>query len=905
MKKSLLLSLAGVCFSVFGAPVFCPEVKEYKPGTGVSDVQGAPIYHEAQRQCEIAASEIPCGGKICKGFSDVSSPGIYIATAASPEGKQLIRSFEVDVPKKKQGYVIAVKDGRVAIVGFDPIGALYGAVTLRQMIEDGKIANAVVRDYPDILYRGSMSFGRGIGKLNRGERGVAGFKAGIDMLLRHKMNLISDYHGVTFASSKGVFARIAECNRYAEERGFYCNLYPHTALWTRENRPADVTPENWKCVADLRRWGDNYHCWADDEQTRAAAERYAELVKKMGINRPLLVIHPVDGGFLTDPEMWSRRCSKCRERWKDNERWKASVRQLEIWNEVLKKHFPEGLIGSCVYPYKIGLLRQPEDQRDDIFRQNVTDYWKNLSDGLDRNFFFSSWITSPVLLKPYRDLIGSRPLHFSDTYPQSAGIFSTYHRFAGNAYEADSENIFATRSTDIWGCWESMLLAAEHTWNKDAPGSEFYGIDTVYYDGLKDHIGPEVIMEKTLPRICHTFWGKELAPYMTKIMASGLTPKYIAKPGETVLFWDKVRRDSLYDPNVKGSSIFKNKLAPIIDSPELMLKQVEAAELVVKQLKEAEKHLTGTDRFKRKYFMYFAKYAPFWLAAARAQYNIRMAGKLLGAGKNKEAADFLSNADKELKADYDAAEQNWERLKNEPDTESAGKKIAWALDRKIMQKRLDDALESAKVVLEPRRIGRFIKIGITNGKSAKGTKEYFDGFSNVRATIIDGISIKELDKYDCIFCTSNSYEKDSFFRDIAAYVNQGGGGVFLEGPLCGHERFDTRTPFPNIVKTSPQRVDNFQRQLQRTDGKTGQSMYVDYFTLVPGPEGETLVKSLSGEPVIVRGKSGAGKVVFCGTFNIEAQRDGFFSAETKLFGINAEIAKEAVEYFTGLKLKEK
>ena len=146
-----------------------------------------------------------------------------------------------------------------------------------------------------------------------------------------------------------------------------------------------------------------------------------------------------------------------------------------------------------------------------------------------------------------------------------------------------------------------------------------------------------------------------------------------------------------------------------------------------------------------------------------------------------------------------------------------------------------------------------------------------------------------------------------YFDAVKAYVEKGGGGVFLEGPLCGNKRFDVKTPFPEIVKTSPEQVQNFTRRMKFPDGSDGETMYVDFFAINPGPDGEVRAYGPDGKKVMaVRGQAGLGKVFFCGTFNIGSLTgDSYDTKVCPLFGANAVFAREAIEYFTGVKLKER
>ena len=141
MRSKSTLTFGALIFSLllWAKPVFQPMVKEYRQQEGCISIKGLPIYYEDQRQCEIAAGEIPGAGKAVRNAGDISAQGIYIFTENSETGKALVRKSGMKVPQKKQGYSILVQNGRIIIIGHDPVGALYGAVTLRQMIEKGQV----------------------------------------------------------------------------------------------------------------------------------------------------------------------------------------------------------------------------------------------------------------------------------------------------------------------------------------------------------------------------------------------------------------------------------------------------------------------------------------------------------------------------------------------------------------------------------------------------------------------------------------------------------------------------------------------------------------------------------------------------------------------------------------------
>ena len=917
IKQLAMVLLAMIASGLGAAPVFQPVVKEYCPIPGAAEfaVKTLPVFHQDQRQCQIAALETFVGGeKKAWNGSVITAKGVYIAIADSAAGRRLSADFTLDVPARDQGYAIRAEDGRVAIVGHDPIGALYGAVTFAQMSRSGTVEPAVVRDWPDVPYRTFISLGRGLLKFGHGETDeasrLAAIKEGIDLMLRFKINLYGDLDGIREgATSEKDYAFYRELVRYASERGIWCNYYATTAVYLRQTAPKGMKYDDWPCVKGHSPWQDSYYCWADDELTEAAARRTADHLCRLGADKCVINIHPVDDGSWQDPETWSRRCAKCRARWNDHERWKASVRQFNIWTRVLRARLPEAVIGSCAYPYQFNWLRLPEDKRTPQWRESVTEYWKNLDRELaDKDFYFSSWITTPEVVGEMRRLVPSRPFHFSDTYPVTAGIFTTCHRKIGTACESGLDFV-TTQGTDIYLRLESLILANEFLWDLHAPDAEDYDGAT-YYAGPIDHTGPVGVMTNGLRRICRTLWGDDLAPYLERVLASGVMPGYLQDPAARMSYWNKVRKDPNYDPMhpefSRGTG--NAKYPPLADTPERMLEQVRAAEACVTALTEAERHLQGLDRCRRKYFMGYAKYAPYWLATARARHVVRVANARLSSGDNAGALKTIEAERPGVLSGFDAAEATFARLAGESDTATnprfpTNASKNWSFVRADAMRMLERAEASAHVVLAPRKIGRFVKVGIHAGSTAPCVKEYLDRFENVRAEIFDSLALAELNRFDCVFLTQRRYDKDDYFNNLKAYVEKGGGGVFFEGDLCGNRRFDAKTPFPEIVETSPRHVANFRRVMKFADGRPGETMYVDYFSLLPGPKGEILAYGPDGRDVLaVRGSAGLGKVVFLGTFNVGSLGDNYAVRQCPLFGANAEIARKAVEYFTGVRL---
>jgi hypothetical protein len=613
---SVLIFCAALSCHVLARPVLQPEVKEYRALGGAFDAKSLPVFHQRQRQCEIASGETSAkGGVSVWNGKSASAPGIYIAVADSECGRFLIKRFGMSVPERKQGYAITAKGGRVAIVGRDPFGALYGAVTFRQMAADGgRVESAVVRDWPDILERGGVSFGRGLWKWTAG-LDAAGraeeVKRCIDELVRHKINGMEDVF-LKWSDSPSI-AVCRDVFTYARERGIRTMFGTGTELWTNGNCPKGMTPAKWPCVAGVRSWGDKYYCWADDAQIWDSANRFIDYLMKFGLEDPLVYIHPVDSNTVEDPECWSRRCERCRARWKDDERWKASANLFNIWRRAFDRRLPGASFVSPVVPYAIAYLsRCPAERRDARWRMNVTDYWTKLDAALDdKNMAFAAWIAPRAAFDEYRRMLPRRPVCYCDTYPPNPGLFLTCRRKLGTMYEPGGRIAYGMTGTDAYARWESCFLAAEYAWNVHAPGWEPYdGVN--YWHPVLDTTGPDVVMTNLLPRICRTFWGESLSPYMCKVMSSGVLPKYLEDPAGTVRGWNRTLRDPNYDPLQSGEKRGAKGKAQFIDTLDFRRKQLAAAESCVRAFAAARHYANSLPHFKRRYFESLADDAPLW-----------------------------------------------------------------------------------------------------------------------------------------------------------------------------------------------------------------------------------------------------------------------------------------------------
>ena len=101
----------------------------------------------------------------------------------------------------------------------------YARLTLIESY-DPKMHALIVTDKPDYYYRQGMSFSRGLGRWAEGESDPApAYRAGIDWLLRFKLNALSDYLMGMMRDVRSFTEKerqlLTSMNAYAVERGIY------------------------------------------------------------------------------------------------------------------------------------------------------------------------------------------------------------------------------------------------------------------------------------------------------------------------------------------------------------------------------------------------------------------------------------------------------------------------------------------------------------------------------------------------------------------------------------------------------------------------------------------------------------------------------------------------------------
>jgi len=694
---------------VAAVPDLVPMPKKYQQTGGAFGLDGKPIFIESgNRQCEIAADELvlrikELGGRPgeIKPVGAELPPGVYVLPVTSRAFGRLAAVAPVRITAEDpgpQGYVIRTTRDRLVVVGSDSIGTLYGAMTLRQMMARGTrgvfIAAATVYDKPDYHYRGSMGFDRGLRRLG-GK--TEDYEEGFNLMMRFKMNLIGDYQYYLDPRqvSAGRRAFYRKMNAYAKERGIYATRGQDDV---RVLGPLDKDrPEfkNWDCVRSTG-GAKRCFCWSKDELTRERANMLLDLTKDCGFS--IFFLHPIDGGGIKDPELWSRRCDGCKKRFGDD-RWKASAHQYKIWAEVMREKGLDVIFTSPIYPYSAGHFwaEGRTDEKSAYARKNAIEYYRKLHPILEPSVMPMVWMARPERMARFCDAFKGRPICVYAHSIRVCGYFGTWHRYNKTNYRGDPRDIILRAAGNLPGngmTWMNQLCSVEFGWNTEAPGCEVF--EKIRYDVEYDHTQPKEIIDVWVPRACRAFFGPEVGNRIAPIYQVGVLPAYIESPSNGIKIANKYRRKAKPGATDPGETKGGERIATYIShSAERMARQVTATRRAMDALDAALPYLDTIGKHKRVTFMYYYRNMPQWHLLAKARHAQQLAAEQIEAGHTAAAQQTLRKARVALEKDRAYAKRILDATKDE----RALPKIDKLLER---VKKIDKVLELPEDVAQGR-----------------------------------------------------------------------------------------------------------------------------------------------------------------------------------------------------------
>lgn len=564
-----------------------PTPKRIEPAGETVPLSGFRIVAGNDERSRLGAAEINQRVRSLGGQAVPVSP----LTASLPPGKLVVIAPCTDKALKRlapvgnitparpgpQGYVIVPvgsgADLRLFLVGSDPLGTLYAAVTMRQLIirrgDQLVVQPARVTDWPDYKYRCTgtpfaepfrgdwyaILAAEAKGDLTRARDLAQGWiarqKRYFDWMLRAKMNMAWNSTNIRpgDARSKTTVARAAlkEVHQYALARGIESVAGDTTALGTY---PADKDNPDFQHVV-FHRSHKRYFCWSRLDYHRRRAERAAGWLADCGYTAYYL--HSTDGGGWQNPELWDDRCPLCRKTYGDD-RALADATVFNLYYDTIKRKVPNLKFIAVVYPYTGRYLDSDYVYGSAAASMGEGKAARQVAEQSVRKLTRFLTRLNKLLRPDIRVCVRESERRYFDLIRRAWGkrSFYTYYEYAywkgfrpfyvttplwtKSLYDPDHDDIlFGNVSNLGWGEL-TQLLGVECAWNVHRPGAAEFDAQRWRELGTRQPCPPE---RKTFARRACRFWfGEEAGPAMAAALAENLSCEFIAFPGQVLKYLD-------------------------------------------------------------------------------------------------------------------------------------------------------------------------------------------------------------------------------------------------------------------------------------------------------------------------------------------------------------------------------
>ena len=464
------IELRGAAMRVAGmALLYVPDVDE-RTATGAAEIAsrvmdlGGVSLAPTPVSNPMAALSATSGAAIIVGYGRETCP--------LPDAEHAF--VGVSAWDQDQGYIIASRrqHGHRAVVvwGREPLGALYGCVTLRHLVareDDGVVLRvADVVDWPDFKWRVTSGF---FGSRSSKPEDIAAAAETAHGYIRRaallKCNAITPTRHWSVRARPDYLSEVdlellERLTPYARSYGVRFFIQHSTAVGTRER---DKDDPRYAQVPNLRGW---YMSWSHEELIDLSMARFAAEARRLGSNADWFFHYPDvhEGG-------WPQRSAACRERWGDDHA-AADAYFGNRLHQALKSASASSRISLCLYPYGLD-LDLPGNTRSMQYFDKVSallpaDVLLTRREG-SRRAYQSWWrhIRQPLAVwwSP-RTFWGARALA-----PDMAFVKTAWR---GSALDlaADCLTVHSRPVLDVSG-----YTFAEYTWNVAAPGSGVWHAD--------------------------------------------------------------------------------------------------------------------------------------------------------------------------------------------------------------------------------------------------------------------------------------------------------------------------------------------------------------------------------------------------------------------------------------------
>lgn len=905
--------------------------------------------------------------------------GTMLIVLGLPGKSQLLRDLarRANVPWSPtdpgpQGYHIRFLEGKALLVGCDPLGLLYACVTFRNLIHktaDGIAAyEATIRDWPDCRWRFTWSILLDWQRIATGwdgkypparpKEGVAAAKAGLDWLLRHKINVWNSGHGATERGHATLQPLLPEVLHYAFERGIYGftqGPYGNLGVTT----PDKPRPELEGCFSYTHGDQLSYWCWSRDKEM---AERYEAWAREIAVAMPkdfalggmFIYLHTPDTGNMG----WHQRCEQCRRRF-GNDQATAQANLFNHFCRAVQRHIPRARLVFVPRPY-VGFdmdfteNKVYRDRLDKLARlipkgtylvhvettREAVDSWKRLTPGLQ----LAHWVN-----------VSGRWLDMEFRLNKTYQVDPEDMILQGGPYDWWALEVLGAAET-MWNANSPIAVAVHHdkqqpsrleVWHDEADkpddmGRQKYAFSNELVGGVpmekwqwlppEEKAGTETMA--FLRRAANEVYGEKAGPLMLQIVAAGFLDRYVDDP----LGYEGGKYAT---PEVMASQAQAYEAAATA-AEKLWGERIEfkpgmfAGGVAIEGL-ERRAHEFGLGASQTFGFYTYLAQARVWqpLLAARAA---------LAAGKNDEAASRVGEAEKQLTAQAEMLRAVYRRLEARqryrtevpPEMLANGLKTLDGLKPKIDLVRMETELKATikpfpERPFAPRYQSGKMKVAVYVPPMAEGTVSGAVGLRNalaedpqVEVREIQNLSLGTLQGFDVLVfpsCTKMPAADLARIADVRRYVADFGGGVYAQHNSVGYKRFPLRgSMFPEVANAAERLDSNRVTLVQehplvkgRKVGETLEHMYFDHITLdLKGATGvPVLVDAETKAPVVVAGQVGRGRVVLDGSIAYVSllTKDGKALAnklgktsdfEHTAYGFSAELLKNAVRWVCGV-----
>lgn len=606
-------------------------------------------------QKRLAAIEAPAllRTKPAGAVAGTSAIRVVLGLAEDASVRQIARQMGVSLDPAQlgpQGYLIrfATVDAvpTALLAGGDLAGTLYACVTFAQMLRrDG---NRIVADAADVTDRPDFQW-RIIGRpaapsarlckapspeaaRKEYDSYVRSMRENIDFCLQFKIN------GITLRSSGtgkwsnvaafGPAARAAlrEVSDYARDRGVFLEATAYSAIDVGQGGPAAE-------LTDIVRTHGVGYCWSRDEMLRERAREFGRFAREAGIG--LYYLHAPDRTSLDDPGLFSKRCSLCQKRWKDDERAKADAHVMNIMYEEIKRASPTTRICAVLVPYGATLDRLEPAKRDEILR-----YWREASALLPADMAICVRENRRPNVAAFKEAFARQPVYFyieSIYWRGWEPMFSTTPRHARTFDFDDPRDLYYMGNSGDFGplC---HAVAAQFAWNSQSPGAALQR--TFNHHPLQDGIEPPEVAKELVDQLAARLFGEENSPLIGDAVRGDLSWAYTSDPEATSRA--AIERLEGRDSDIPGQQAID---APALrDLPALMRHQQQGSAAGLSALRQLAKRINSGDwkpnDWQRRQFDFLASYVGSVNALSSVRYPLLAGTQAMERRDHRAARQF-------------------------------------------------------------------------------------------------------------------------------------------------------------------------------------------------------------------------------------------------------------------------